>query len=115
MNFTEEQVFKELQRIQMSVPQVLRDNAFTKEDSIPTITMVVNEALNDPDFPEEKKKEIQELKDNGHFDKFKSVENRKVTAQIDAIVNREIKKSIKEGRLPNRKQLAVMMSKKDEK
>lgn len=109
--FTEEEIFKELQRIQRSVPELLRKSVVRKTPATPTVAMVVEKALEDPDFPEEKKEELRKLKENGHFDTQNLITDPKVEKEIDAYVNREIKKAVKEGRLPNRKQLAVILKK----
>jgi hypothetical protein len=102
---TEETILKVLREIQASVPKHLRDNVVTEELATPDIKMVVEKALEDPDFPEEKKKQLLLLQENGYFDKKRTVENKKVAAQIDAFVKRKIREAVKEGRLPNRKQL----------
>jgi len=102
---TEEQIFKELKRINESVPAYLKSNVVTEQFASPTVKKVVDTALEDPNFPEEKKQQLILLKENGYFDKTKPVENPKIVKQIDQYVMREIRKSIKEGRLPNRKEL----------
>lgn len=102
---TEEQIFKELKRINESVPSYLKANVVTEQASSPTVKKVIDAALEDPNFPEEKKQQLRLLKENGIFDKTKPVENTKIAKQIDQYIMREIRKSIKEGRLPNRKEL----------
>jgi len=108
---TESQIYKELQRIQASVPEALRKSVVSEQDANPTVNFVVEKALEDPDFPQHKKDELLRLKEIGYFDQKEYKENEKVKKQIDAYVNREIKKAVKEGRLPTRKQLKVILSK----
>ncbi len=102
---TKEQIDTELRRIQQSVPKALRDTVLVRTAITPTMSMIAQKAIEDPDFPPEKKEQLQLLIDRGYFTKEKYTQNDKVAKQIDNYVNREIKKSIKEGRLPNKKQL----------
>lgn len=102
---TEEQIFKELQRIQASVPKHLRDNVVREENAAPSVNLVIEKAFEDPNFPEEKKEQLRLLKENGFFDRKTPVQDPKIAKQIDQYVMRELKKSVKEGRLPSKKQL----------
>lgn len=99
---TEEKVHKELARIQQSIPKALLEAVIKTKKASPAMEMVVDEALKDPDFPEEKKKDLQILKDSGDFSRTISTEDKKIAKMIDEYVSREIKKSIKAGRLPKK-------------
>lgn len=104
-SMTEEYIFKTLQSIQSSVPKQLKDAVIEKTAITPTMDMIVDKALEDDSISQEKKDELSKLKEAGYFSKEKFTENHQVRVQIDNYVNREIKKAIKEGRLPNKKQL----------
>jgi len=96
---------KELRRIQASIPKPLLQFVVTETAITPTMKDVVDKALEDPDFPAEKKEELRILKANGYFDRKKVRQNDNIAKQIDNYVNREIKKAVKDGRLPTKKQL----------
>lgn len=102
---TKEAIDKVLKEIQLSVPEALRKAVVVRSPATPVMKMIVDKALEDPEFPEEKKQQLRELKDAGYFEKEHLGENPKIANQIENYVNREIKKAVKEGRLPNKKQL----------
>lgn len=97
---TSEQIYKELKEIQDRIPKNLLKNAFTQTELTPTMKMVVDKAIEDPKFPEDKKRELVTLKESGEFNKTITKENTKVIEMINNFVNREIKKKIKAGLLP---------------
>ena len=66
--------------------------------------MVAEKAL-ESDMDEEKKVHVKKLLDEGYFDKKYIAENQSIVTQIDNYVKREINKSVREGRLPTKKQL----------
>lgn len=105
MIHTQETISKELKRIQDSVPQLFKDTMFTKVKKTPTLEMVAEKAIEDNDFPEEKKARVQMLLNEGHLSKENYIENAKTAQQRDLWVQKEIKKSVAAGRLPNKKQL----------
>lgn len=105
---TKESIDKVLKDIQESVPEALRKAVVIKTPASPTMRMVVNKALEDSEFPEEKKEKLRELDAIGYFDKERITEDQKVVKQINMYVNREIKRAVKEGRLPTKKQLAEL-------
>lgn len=111
MNFTRESIEKEIKRINSLIPQGLLKNVYKESLVAPLVAKVVDEALADPAFDPEKKGKLQALKDTGHFHKKKVTENPKVVQQIENVFNRELKKSVDAGRLPNRKQLAILQAK----
>ena len=103
--WTPERIGAELKEIQDRIPKTLLKNVITEVPANPAILMVVNKALEDPDFPEEKKKKLQILKDAGEFDKKQYKQNNKIAKMIDQFVEREIAKKIKAGKLPKRSEI----------
>jgi YHS domain-containing protein len=67
--------------------------------------MVFEKALEDPNISEEKKQQVRNLLESGQLDKEVTTEDRKIAKMLDDYVIREMKKSVKAGRLPNKKQL----------
>lgn len=104
----EEQVMKELRDIYSRVPKEWKSAAVTTTSKTPQMAFIVDKALEDPNFPEEKKIQLRELKEAGTFDKQQYTENPAIVKKIDNFVNREIKKAVKEGRLPNKKKLTEL-------
>lgn len=103
--FTKESIGLELKRIQDSIPKLIRDNTIVEKLKTPEMKLVFEKALEDPKLSEEKKLQIKHMLDSGMFDKKVITENVKVAKMRDDYVTREIKKSVKEGRLPTKKQL----------
>lgn len=108
MIHTQETISRELKRIQDSVPKLFRDTMFIETKKTPVLEMVAQKALEDEEFPEEKKARIQTLLDEGTLSKKHILENPKTAKQRDLWVQKEIKKSVAEGRLPNKKQLKAL-------
>jgi len=104
MKHTRETITKELQRIQASVPPLLKKHLFVEKLKTPEMKLVAEKAL-ESDMDEEKKMHVKKLLDEGYFDKKIIAESRTVATQIDQYVQREINKSVKAGRLPTKKQL----------
>ncbi len=102
---TEEQILKEMREIYDRVPAAWRKSVVKTASATPTMAMVIDKALEDPDFPEEKKEQIRLLKDKGYFDKQRLTEDPQIALKINNFINREMKKKVKEGKLPNKKQL----------
>lgn len=107
---TEEQVYKTLREIYSRVPKEWRENVVTEKPSTPTMIKVIDEALADPNYDPEKKKQLQALKDSGQLDKKQYSEDQTLVKKIDNFVNREINKAVKDGRLPNKKKLAELQA-----
>lgn len=105
---TRETISKELRRIQESIPDIFRVGLITEKDKTPTMKFVAEKALESNEVSQETKDKIQQLKDNGYFDKKKLYENPKIAKQRDLWVQREIARSVKEGRLPSKKQLKAL-------
>jgi hypothetical protein len=103
--FTKESIGLELKRIQDSIPKLLKDNTLTEKFKTPAMKLVFEKALEDPKVSEDKKLKIKHMLDTGMFDKKSIIENASVAKQRDDYVVREIKKSVKAGRLPTKKQL----------
>ena len=102
--FTRESVFAELKRINQSIPQTLKDFVVTETEKTPAIKLVFEKALEDPSISKEKKEKIKNILDSGKFDQKKLTENDRIAKMIDEYVQREIRKSVKAGRLPTKKQ-----------
>jgi hypothetical protein len=91
--------YKELKRIQESIPNDLKKRLIIKRVQAPTVNKIVSLALHDKDTPQELKDQLQHLKDIGYFNKKEEVINKSVQKKIDKYVNMEIAKSIQAGRL----------------
>lgn len=103
--FTRETISQELKRIQVTMPAILREQV-VKEVEVciaPEVKMVMEKALEDPDITEEKKQRIRNVLPT--LMKKKVVENPKIAEMRDNYMTREIKRAVKEGRLPTRKKL----------
>lgn len=103
--FTKETIGLELKRISNSVPQMIKDNTLIEKLKTPEMKLVFEKALEEPNISQEKKDRIKHMLDTGMFDKKVITENTKIAKMRDDYVGREIKKSVKAGRLPTKKQL----------
>lgn len=99
---SKEQISKELADIQARIPAALKKRVVTEVLTSPTVAFVVDKALEDPNFPEEKKKALRTLKEAGQFDSKRYSEDKRIADMIDQFVSREIKKKIKLGLLPSK-------------
>lgn len=100
-----EKIAQTLSDIQKRIPKILLERSISEKKSTPTLEKMVDLALNDPNFPEEKKRGLQILKDSGDISRVIIVENKKYTKMIDNFVEREIKKEIRKGNLPPRSKI----------
>lgn len=107
---TEEQIFNTLKEINQSIPKYLKDSVVIKKPRTPVMNMLVMKALEDENFPEEKKTQLRQLQENGYFDKEEFSEDPKIAKKINEYTNRKIKEAIKDGRLPSKKQLIKLQS-----
>lgn len=105
---TEEQIYKTLREIYSRVPKIWRENVVSEKLIAPNMAMVIDKALEDSEYPEEKKKELRTLKESGYLDKKEYSEDALMVKKIDNFVNREINKAVREGRLPNRNKLTEL-------
>lgn len=103
--FTKESIGLELKRIQDSIPPLIKEFTLIEKLKTPAMKLVFEKALEEPTISQEKKERIKHMLDTGMFDKKQIYENKNVAKQRDDYVTREIKKSVKAGRLPTRKQL----------
>lgn len=103
--FTRESISLELKRIQDSIPKLLKDNTLKEVPKTPIMELVFKKALEDADITPEKKAQLQKLIDTGILSQNKIIENPKVAKMRDDWVAKEIKKSVREGRLPSKKKL----------
>lgn len=100
-----ELIDKELKRIQEEANKLFGSRIIEEIPKTPTIKMVMDKALESSSVNDELKSKIQTLKDAGEFDKKKYSENQKFKKMAEEYVTREIRKSVKAGLLPNKKQL----------
>ena len=100
MSHSPEHIAKVLSDIQKKVPETWRKNVVEEIDMTPTIMMVMNKALESDGVSDEKKREIQALKDKGEFSKKVLRENPVFAKKIDQFVARHINLEIKRGNLP---------------
>lgn len=101
---SKKQIINELQRISNSIPEHLKKNIMEKSETYGTIKTIVNKALVDDDISPELKKKVQIIKASGLLDKKEEVENAQVTKKISDYLDEQIERSIRLGRLPERKQ-----------
>lgn len=97
---TSDKIFAEIKEIQSRIPKNLLKNVVKTVKATPVMKMVMEKALADPNFPEEKKEAIRQLLATGDMDKEVHREDPKIAKMIDNFVNREIKKKIHAGLLP---------------
>jgi len=102
---TQDQITEELKRIQASIPRSYFKGLLRQRKVSLTVKRVMELALKEPDIPEKKKQKYRELLESGDLDYTETVENKRAAERINAWVEKEIKKSIKAGRLPNKKEL----------
>lgn len=100
MTWSADRISKTLASIQASVPVAWTKAAFKEVPASPTIAFVVDEALKSDKVTDEKKRQLQILKDSGEFSKVRTIEDTKVTKKIDEYIVREIKKAVRRGDLP---------------
>lgn len=97
---TSEKIAEVLSEIQSRIPKSLSRNVFREVPKTPTMAFVVDKILEEKAGSEEDRARLQTLKDAGEFNKTMVVENEKIVKLIDQFISREIKKAIREGRLP---------------
>lgn len=102
--FTPEQITKELQRIQGTIPACYMNNVVKDQLTTPTIKKVAELALEE-DIPEAKKEQLRTILASGDLDTVQPTENPKVAEKINRWVDKKIKESIKAKRLPSIKEL----------
>lgn len=93
---------KLLQQISGRIPKELLGKLMHKVQTRPNVVALWDLALNDPDFPEEKKQVIRNLMELNVLAETEEVD-RDVEMQIDQFINDEILKEIKLGNLPKNK------------
>lgn len=101
-NFTEEDIQMELERISSNIPEEILNNLYYEEEANKTIKTVIAKALDDPQFPEEKKEKYRNLLNSGKLDGTVTREDEEVREELDEWLEEQIQKSIKAGRLPSR-------------
>lgn len=106
--FTQESISKTLRDINAKIPPLLKKHAYSEVALTPTIEKVMEEALKSPNISQEKKEEVRRLQEQGYFKRKKLTENPRYVKMINEWTDRQIKKAVKEGRLPNKAQLAEL-------
>lgn len=92
----------ELERIQRSVPEELVNALYVEKEANQTIKKVIRKALDDDEFPEEKKDKYRKLLKSGKLDGTIEVLDEDAVDEYAEYMEKEIKKSIEAGRLPDR-------------
>lgn len=109
---TEAQIFDELSKIQRSVPQELQKQLFKQVLKTPTAEFVVKKALKRKDLDPKKREELEILLRTGEFSKTEPVLDEKIVKKIDKYFNKQLDIAVAQGRLPNKKELTKLLSKK---
>lgn len=97
---TPESIAQTLRDINARVPKLLRERAVTEVKATPTIEFVYQKFIEDGFGTPEQREKVQALLDSGVLSKTKPIENPKITKMIDQFITREIKKAVKQGKLP---------------
>lgn len=105
------EVEKELQRIQMSIPQEWTAKLVIKENPTKEMLEGLKKAVLDPEVSKELKYKAQLMLDAELFSKEVDVVDKKVEKQINDFIDEEIKKSIKRGTLPKGKKFRNLKKK----
>lgn len=98
---TEEQQ-KVLADISREVHEIYKAGLYVEKEESPTMKFLAEKAIEDPEFPADKKAKIKELYDQGEFSKISTYTDPKITKKIEAELNRRIKLAIKKGFLPKK-------------
>lgn len=106
--FTQESISKVLREINANIPPLLKKNAYSETSLTPTIEKVMEEALLSENISQEKKDEVKRLKEQGYFKRKKITENPKYVKMINDWTTQQLKKAVREGRLPTKAQLAEL-------
>lgn len=107
---TKEQIDTVLREINSRIPKEWQEGVVKAQEITPTMSFIIDKALEDANISDEKKKELQSLKDAGYFSKKKYQDDPVIAGKINNFVNREIKKAVKEGRLPTKRKLKELQA-----
>lgn len=99
---TEADINMELERISENIPDEILDNLYYEKEANVTIKTVIAKALDDPEFPEEKKEKYWNLLNSGKLDGTVTRMDEDVKEEMDEWFEEQIQKSIEAGRLPPR-------------
>lgn len=91
---------KVMQAIYASVPKEYTENLMVEVDMYKETKEILRKAIGDPGVPEEQKKRYKNLLLSGHLDVVETVENEDIQNKIQAYIEGEIVKAVKEKRLP---------------
>ena len=107
---TKEQIDTVLREINSRIPKEWQQSVVKEQPITPTMSFIIEKALEDDNISPEKKAELQLLKDAGYFSKKKYQDDPVIAGKINNFINREIKKAVKEGRLPTKKKLKELQT-----
>lgn len=98
-----ESYWKVIKRIQDSIPKEWQEKLVKKVPQSPTMKLVCERAIKDPNVGEELKKKAQTLLDSGLLDTMVEVVDKRYEKYIDNYVQKEIESAVKRGELPKGK------------
>lgn len=103
---------QELQRIQKTIPKSLTDGVM--KETVPGQEMLdtLKIAVNDPELTQAQRDKAQLIIDSGYLEKVVLSEDPAVIAEIDTYIEKEIEKSVRLGRLPDKKKKNKNIKKK---
>lgn len=91
---------KELERIQASLPEDIKNNLFITRSVNPTIKEVFEKAADDETNSEEIRQKAKDVLLSGALDATETVPNEEYTQKANEYFEKEIDRAIKLGRLP---------------
>ena len=103
---------KELERIQKSIPKNLTDNVMKETQPGKEVLETLKKALNDPELTAEQRRKTELIIESGYLEKTVMSEDPAVIAEIDTYIEKEIEKSVRLGRLPDKKKKNKNIKKK---
>jgi hypothetical protein len=103
---------KELQRIQNSIPKSLTEGVMKETQPGKEMLDTLKKALNDPELTSEQRRKTKLILESGYLEKKVMSEDPEVIAEIDTYIEKEIEKSVRLGRLPDKKKKNKNIKKK---
>jgi hypothetical protein len=103
---------KELQRIQNSIPKSLAEGVMKETQPGKEMLDTLKQALNDPELTPEQRRKTKLIIESGYLEKKVMSEDPEVIAEIDTYIEKEIEKSVRLGRLPDKKKKNKNIKKK---
>lgn len=96
-------VRKKLMDLGAQIPQELLDKVHVTKESTPTMKMVAEKALESDDVRPEIKEGMKDILDSGRLDRTYTEVDKKTAKKIDKWMEKEVKRMIKSGELPDPK------------